>query len=72
MRAAEMSVIGQAIPARKHNNRHIRRKETQCILHCGHAFVIARDVANRTIARLKFTQNQLRIIAFGRTGNGDV
>ena len=66
------TVIRQTIPARKHDNGHIRAKELQRRLHRRQPLVIARDVQNWATGCGHLFEDQLSVVAFGRATDGDV
>ena len=66
------TIIGQTIPARKHNYRHIRREKAQRGLHRCHTLVIACNMQHRRATFAQFVQHCLRIKAFGDAGKRDL
>mmetsp|Transcript_23829 Transcript_23829/g.43063 ORF Transcript_23829/g.43063 Transcript_23829/m.43063 type:complete len:481 (-) Transcript_23829:1871-3313(-) len=64
-------VIGQTIPARKHQHRHVRCEKAQRGLHRGQTLVVPRHVDNGTLLG-HLIQNQAGVKAFGRARDGDM
>ena len=60
------AIIGQTIPSRKHDDRQIGGEKPQRFDHRGHAFVVARHVANRHATLVQLGQDQLGVKALGR------
>ena len=63
-------VIGQAVPSRKGQDRHVGREERERGLHRRQTLVVARDVDDRPLDARDLAQDQLRVETFGRARDG--
>ena len=66
------TVIGQTIPPRKSNNRHVRLEEGKCRLHRGQTFVVTCHMNNRPACLGDLVQNQTGVKTFWRAAHFDM
>ena len=72
VRVGRDPVVGQAIPGREREDRHVRGEERQGRLHRRQALVVARHMDHRPAGLLEFGHDQPRVEALGRAAHRQV